>query len=112
MSRIFCLWIVIVGLTACNIDSEKLFRKLDAGKTGIRFNNKITENDSVNILDLEYVYNGGGVAIADFNNDSLPDVFFTGNMVSNQLYLNEGKVKFRDVSSVAGISGNNKWCTG
>jgi hypothetical protein len=112
MSRIFCLWIVIVGLTACSTDSGKLFRKLDAGKTGIRFNNKITENDSVNILDLEYVYNGGGVAIADFNNDSLPDVFFTGNMVPNQLYLNEGKVKFRDVSSVAGISGNSKWCTG
>ena len=47
----------------------------------------ITENDSMNILDYEYLYNGGGAAIADFNNDGKQDIFFTGNMVGNKMYL-------------------------
>lgn len=93
-------------------NKNQVFRKLSSQKTGIHFNNVITENDSMNILDMEYVYNGGGVAIADFNNDHLPDVFFTGNMVSNRLYLNEGNLHFRDVTAAAGLAGKNKWCTG
>jgi enediyne biosynthesis protein E4 len=106
------LLIIAASFAACGLRNDTLFRKLDPEKTGIQFINQITENDSVNILELEYVYNGGGVAIADFNNDSLPDVFFTGNMVPNQLYVNEGKMKFRDVSKKAGITGNGKWSTG
>ena len=49
---------------------KKLFPLLDPDKTSITFSNRITENDSINI-DNEYVYNGGGVAIGDFNNDGL-----------------------------------------
>jgi hypothetical protein len=112
MIKYFLCLISITAFASCSNTGDTLFKKLDVATTGIHFNNKITENDSVNILDLEYVYNGGGVAIADFNNDSLPDVFFTANMVANQLYLNEGKMKFRDVSKEAGISGYNRWCTG
>lgn len=110
MIRSIILYVVVVAFASC--DNNKLFERVDSAKTGIHFKNTITENDSVNILDLEYVYNGGGVAIADFNNDSLPDVFFTGNMVPNALYLNEGKMKFRNVSEEAGISRHNKWFTG
>jgi hypothetical protein len=76
-------------LNSCN-SKEGLFTSLPAKATGITFSNRITENDSINILDNEYVYNGGGVAIADFNNDNLQDIYFTGNMVSNKLYLNRG----------------------
>jgi hypothetical protein len=111
MIKNLLLLVLVTGFAACGLE-DKLFEKLDPARTGIHFNNKITESDSINILDLEYVYNGGGVAIADFNNDSLQDIFFTGNMVPNQLYLNEGQMKFRDVSKAAGISGNNKWSTG
>ena len=68
-----------------------LFRRLKAGRTGITFSNRLTETDQFNILDFEYIYNGGGAAVADFNNDGLPDLFFSGNMVDNQLYLNQGK---------------------
>ncbi|MFL5742456.1 MAG: VCBS repeat-containing protein [Flavisolibacter sp.] len=92
--------------------SHKKFTKLDGDKTGIHFANTITENDSINILNLEYVYNGGGVAIGDFNNDGLQDVFFTGNEVGNKLYLNQGHMHFKDVTEAAGIASKNRWNTG
>ncbi len=66
----------------------------------------------MNILNFEYVYNGGGVAIADFNGDTLPDIFFTGNQVANRLYLNQGNFIFQDVSEVAGISAIDYWSYG
>lgn len=112
MTKNIFLLLLVLCVLGCNLENDRLFKRLDSKKTGIHFNNKITENDSVNILDLEYIYNGGGVAIADFNNDSLPDVFFTGNMVSNELYINEGKMKFREVTEAAGLAEQTKWSTG
>lgn len=99
-------------LLFCSCGKKQGFKRLSAKQSGIDFNNLITENDSINILDLEYVYNGGGVAIADFNNDGLQDVFFTGNMVSNRLYMNDGKLHFRDVTKQSSIDQKNRWCTG
>nr|WP_295933266.1 VCBS repeat-containing protein [uncultured Dyadobacter sp.] len=90
----------------------KTFTELPVGETGIRFANRIAENDTMNILAFEYVYNGGGVALGDFNNDSLPDVYFTGNTTANKLYLNKGDFKFEDVTEKAGVAPANKWSTG
>lgn len=102
---------VIFLLGAC--DSKKtMFSLLPANKTGIDFSNRITENDTMNILDFEYVYNGGGVALGDFDNDGLQDVYFSGNQVGNRLYLNEGEMKFKDITDKAGVSGNGKWSSG
>jgi enediyne biosynthesis protein E4 len=102
---------VLSCLFSCN-KNKPLFTELSADKTGVIFVNRITENDSMNILDNEYVYNGGGVGIADFNNDGLQDIYFSGNMVSNKLYLNKGGFKFKDVTEISNAGGGGKWCSG
>ncbi|WP_231583548.1 VCBS repeat-containing protein [Rufibacter radiotolerans] len=61
----------------------------------------------------QYFYNGGGVAVGDLNQDGLQDIYFSGNLVPNQLYLNKGKMQFQDVTAVAGVAGRpNTWKTG
>lgn len=97
---------------ACEQRPQTLFALLPAGKTGIDFNNVIEENDTFNILTHEYIYNGGGVGIADFTNDGLSDIFFSGNLVPNRLYLNKGNLAFADVSTVAGIQIPGRWNSG
>ena len=100
----------LLGLTACR--DKTLFTCLPADKTGITFANRIVENDSINVFDFEYTYNGAGVGVGDFNNDSLPDVFFAGNQVSNRLFINKGDLQFQDVTPQAGVAVANRWCTG
>lgn len=90
----------------------KLFKNPSPSDTGITFANTITETDDLNILDYLYFYNGGGVAIGDINNDELPDIFFTGNQIKNELYLNKGNLKFENISQKAGVGGNSSWNTG
>jgi enediyne biosynthesis protein E4 len=102
---------LIFLLSSCTKEST-LFELKSSDHTGIDFNNEIIESDSFNILTDEYIFNGGGVAVADFDQNGLPDLFFTGNQVSNRLYLNEGNFKFSDISEISGIMAPEKWCTG
>ncbi|MEB2784822.1 VCBS repeat-containing protein [Algoriphagus persicinus] len=88
------------------------FESISPRKSGIRFQNTLTEGKGTNILTYEYFYNGGGVAIGDINNDGLDDIYFTGNMVPNKLYLNVGDFKFKDITKQANVEGKNTWTTG
>jgi hypothetical protein len=101
----------IFYLCSCN-HKPTLFQAISSEESGIHFNNRIEENDSINPLDMTNIYNGGGVGIGDFNNDGLPDIYFSGNMVSNKLYLNKGNFKFEDITDEAGVGGEGKWCRG
>jgi len=103
---------VVVSSCADNKKSETLFERLSASYTGIDFENTITTNDLINILNYEYLYNGGGVGVGDFNNDHLPDVFFSGNLTSSKLYLNKGAMQFEDITTTSGIDTSGKWTTG
>ncbi len=91
--------------------ASSLFELLPSSMTGVEFSNDITENDSLNLVDFYYIYNGGGVATGDVNNDGLTDIFFTGNQVSCRLYLNQGNFKFKDITQEAGLV-TSQWATG
>ena len=122
MGRLFFLFLcpmmkrLLIGLTVAILLSackkHTLFEQIPSSGSGVTFNNLITENDSVNPIDNATVYNGGGVGIGDFNNDGLPDIYFTGNMVPNKLYLNKGNFSFEDVTAEAGVDGKGRWGKG
>lgn len=106
------LFSLLINFLSCKEEKEKqaLFT-LEEG-TGIDFINKVENKKDFNIFSYRNFYNGGGVAIGDINNDSLPDVFMASNMGANKLYLNKGKFSFEDISSKAGIEEKGKWNTG
>lgn len=113
ISRILLLlggW--VCALTSCDKKPDTLFVQLPSSKTGISFSNTIQVSDSFNILTEEYIYNGGGVGIGDFNRDGLQDIFFTGNRVPNRLYINQGNFHFKDISQEAGINIPGRWNSG
>ncbi len=88
------------------------FELLEVSSTGINFNNEIIEKDSFNIMHNEYMYNGGGVGIADLNNDGLPDIIFVGNKVSTKIFQNSGEMKFLDITkNFEGLT-NEEWLSG
>jgi len=103
-------FVVLCSFLSCK--KSPLFQQIPSSHSGIHFNNLITETDSINPLDLVNIYNGSGVGIGDFNNDGLPDIYFTGNMVSNKLYLNKGDFKFEDITDKAGVGGLGRWGRG
>jgi len=119
--KFFYRWrlLIFLLLVACNNkrpepanDSTQLFQLLGPEKTGIDFVNEVTDGDTFNILTYRNFYNGGGVAIGDINNDSLPDLYFTANQKKNRLYLNKGNFQFEDITDKAGVGGKMAWSTG
>ncbi|WP_392347385.1 VCBS repeat-containing protein [uncultured Polaribacter sp.] len=88
------------------------FELLSVEKTGIDFNNAITETETLNHIYYNQIYSGAGVAIGDINNDGLPDVFFCGNKVNDKLYLNKGDFKFEDISKNSKITRSPGWSWG
>ena len=120
--RLFTLAIATIGLFSCaenqqqseivSNDTSPIFKKLHAPEIGISFSYDLTETDTLNYFTYPYIYMGGGVAVGDINNDGLQDLFFTGNMVDNKLYLNKGNLQFEDITATAGLSGDQRWFTG
>jgi len=106
---LFCFLFVLIFISC---KKRTLFRQVAASYSGIDFNNRIVENDTLNPMKVVNIYNGGGVGAGDFNNDGLPDLYFTGNMVSSKLYINKGHLKFEDVTDKAGVAGMGRWARG
>jgi hypothetical protein len=93
------------------ISASIKLQSLPGAETGIDFINNIKEEGRINIFTWHFLYNGGGVAAGDINNDGLPDLYFSGNMVPDKLYINKGNFKFEDITANAGIS-SQIWSSG
>ena len=105
------LILLTLYLVSCNnIDSR--FEKKLSDYTGISFNNLLSYTEDFNPYTYRNFFNGGGVALGDINNDGLIDIYFTGNIVDNALYLNKGNWKFDDITDFAGVSCKDNWSTG
>ena len=93
-------------------NEQALFKMLNPFETGIKFVNTLTETPDMNGFFYEYYYNGAGVSIADVNNDGLLDLLFISNLRKNHLYLNEGNLKFKDITDASGMFESKGFKTG
>ena len=114
--RYYRLHFLIVSLfivAGCSSTPDTPFKKLSPSQTNIHFTNTVENTPEFNIQNYLYFYDGGGVAVGDINNNGLPDLYFTGNMVSDRIYLNRGDFEFEDITESAGIiHDDNSWTTG
>lgn len=126
-NKIIPLIFLIISLIGCEQPKEKdvlntpnsqkteptLFDLLSPESTNIHFQNTLKEGLNANVLVYEYLYNGGGVAVGDFNGDNLEDIYFTSNMGENKFYINLGDFKFKEVSQLSKVQGREgPWKTG
>ena len=121
LTKFTALLYILFVLQACQSDDVKdtndivedpLMELLSADSTGIYFNNIVKESPTRSHLNFNPIYNGGGVALGDINNDGLLDIYFTGNDVEDKLYLNKGKMQFEDISQNLGALRNVGWHNG
>ena len=91
---------------------QRLFSKIEASESGVTFRNKITDTRELNYMSYDNLYTGAGVAAGDLNNDGLVDLYFTGNQVTDKVYLNKGDFKFEDITAKAISTGNEHWHRG
>lgn len=106
------LLFVLLISTGCENNPPAIFELMSPEQTNIDFVNAIEEGPGSNILETEFFYNGGGVAVGDINNDGLPDIYFTANTGENALYLNQGNFEFENITSQAGVGDSTGWTAG
>lgn len=118
LSRV-CLILIALLISGCGAEQQQkseienqLFELLPSTLTGVHFSNDLTPDNEHNIFTDSNFYAGGGVAIGDFNNDGLPDIYLVSNQGPNRLYLNRGNFRFEDITEIAGVAGSKPWSTG
>ena len=101
----------IFNQPSLNKDSEQKFIHRDSIITGINFKN-IWNPDPVYEAQLGNSFIAAGVAIGDYNNDGLQDIFLSRQKDGGRLYRNLGGFQFYDATEEAGILSDGMWSTG
>jgi hypothetical protein len=111
---LLAIGVLLLGLSACQHKeaSTSLFTTLAPEDSGVDFSNDLVYTEDYNPYTYRNFYNGGGVALGDINNDGLLDIYFTGNLVDNKLYLNKGNLQFEDITERAGVACAGVWSAG
>ncbi len=113
--NLYCYLAILMLFFSCTNqtkESTTLFSLVNNEYTNIHHINKAKETLYFNFLNYPYIYNGGGVAVGDINNDGLEDIYFSSNQDSNTLYLNKGGFKFKDITKQANVTDGTGWTTG
>ena len=113
----FCIFMALTFsliLLSCKSKTQlpQQFELMKDAQTGLHFENKLTPTQEFNVFKYLYFYNGAGIGAGDFNNDGKIDLFFASNQGQNKIYLNQGNLKFKDVTTEAKIPNDGGWSTG
>lgn len=95
MKYVFLISLALLSLLSCQnntVQNNTLFTEHK-----LPFQNQLTNSTDLNILNYLYYYNGAGVAVADFNNDSQLDIYLTANQQKDVLYINKGNLTFESI---------------
>ena len=112
MNKLAPYLLILIFCTGCQTEKSKRFELTHLSATGIAFENTLTYTEEFNPYTYRNFYNGAGVALGDINNDGLLDIYFTGNIVDNKLFLNKGNWQFEDITATAGVACKDVWSTG
>lgn len=106
--------LLILAIFSCkqSVENQVLFQKVQSSESGINFENHLEYDEQLNAYTYKNFYNGAGVSLGDINNDGLTDIYFSGNLVDNKLYLNKGNFQFEDITETAGVACKNVWSSG
>lgn len=100
------------GTTAFSNNATTQFSKINSETSKVTFRNTIVETNDFNFLNYPYIYAGAGVAVGDYNNDGLEDIYFTCNFGPNKLYQNNGDFQFKDITKASKTDDYTGYSTG
>ena len=124
MTRSFCYFCIslsifscresdrLIGSSAFSDNAETRFTKINPEHSTITFQNKIIQTEDFNYIQHEYIYNGAGVAVLDYDMDGLQDLYFVSTFGANKLYRNKGEFIFEDVTDTTRTVDDKGFSTG
>ncbi len=104
--------LLVLSCSSEHAENHSMFQNISSDVSKLDFNNKLVFTEEYNPYTFKNFLNGGGIALGDVNNDGLIDVYCTGNLVDNKLYLNKGNFVFEDITETAKLACKDVWSTG